>query len=259
MGEPTSVFRATVAYDGAAFHGFQANPQVSTVGGTLQQALEKILDRPTEITCAGRTDRGVHARGQVISFNGPNSVDPVRLRRSLNRLCEPFIVVSDITVAPDDFDARFSAVGRTYRYQVLNRGVPDPFLHRTTWHIADPLDLDAMNEAGRHVVGEHDFTSFCRRRMVTVNGQEIEATLMRRVLSVAWEHGPDDLVELWISATAFCHQMVRALTGQMAMIGLGKGRPEDMARVLAAKDRSVAATLAPPHALTLWRVHYPDA
>ena len=135
--------RMTVAYDGSGFHGFAPNPGVETVGGTLAAALERVLRAPIQLTCAGRTDTGVHAWGQVVSFDAPaERFDPLLLQRSVNRLCGPRIVAREVARAPDDFDARRSAVSRTYRYTVLNRPVPDPFLAHLSWHVDEPLDLD---------------------------------------------------------------------------------------------------------------------
>ena len=249
-------WRALVAYDGAPFHGFAANPGVATVAGTLQDALARVLGRPIELDCAGRTDRGVHAWGQVVSFDAPIDVDPLALRRSLNRLCAPSIVVRDLSGASDRFDARFSACSRTYRYQVLNRDVPDPFLRHTTWHLPHELDLQAMNTAGAHLLGEHDFSSFCRKKLVHVDGEEIAASLVRDVLSLEWVSQPDDLMVCWITASAFCHQMVRAITGTLVDVGRGRIGPDMLPDILAARDRRAAGALAPARGLTLWSVQY---
>lgn len=244
-----------VAYDGAAFHGFSPNPGVPTVGGTLGKSMRRVLGYEPPLTCAGRTDARVHAWGQVVSFDGL-PLDTERLRDSLNSLCGPAIVVREVTQEAPDFDARFSATGRTYRYRVLNRIVPDPFLHPTTWHVPHPLDLEAMAEGGVHLLGPNDYSSFCRRRTVMVEGVEIEATRERNVRSIEWRRERDDVIELWISAGAFCHQMVRSITGTLVDVGLGKFKPGQVAEILEARDRSVAGYVAPPHGLTLWNVDY---
>ena len=156
--------RMTVAYDGSGFHGFAPQPGVVTVGGTLRDALERVLQARVELTCAGRTDTGVHAWGQVVSFDAPaDRFDPLVLGRSINRLCGPAIVVRDVGRAPEDFDARHSATGRTYRYTIVNRPVPDPFLAHLAWHVDEPLDLDLLRLGCDPLVGEHDFSAFCRR------------------------------------------------------------------------------------------------
>lgn len=249
-------FRALVAYDGGEFHGFAPNEGVATIGGALNEALGRVTGTPVAVACAGRTDTGVHGLGQVISFDAPDDVDPARIQHSINRMLGPTIAVRDLGVAADDFDARFSAKSRTYRYRILNRAVPDPFLRTTTWHLPGDLDLAAMNDAARALVGEHDFASFCRKKVVTVDGVELEADLTREVRSIRWARAEDDLVDHWITATAFCHQMVRAITGTLVEVGLGRRAGDSLAATLAARDRQAAGALAPPHGLTLWSVEY---
>ena len=171
--------RMLVAYDGSGFHGFAAQPGQRTVAGVLAEAIEQVARHPVDLTCAGRTDRGVHAWGQVVSLDLPASVDLESLQRSLVKLCGPAIVVREIGVAAPDFDARFSATGRTYRYTVLNRPVPDPFLATTAWHVPAPLDLELLTLACDPFLGEHDFSAFCRRPK-TQPGEE-PVSLVRRV------------------------------------------------------------------------------
>jgi tRNA pseudouridine38-40 synthase len=248
--------RATVAYDGSAFHGFATQPGVKTVAGTLATTLERVLRHPVAITCAGRTDAGVHGWGQVVSFDVDGErFDPMKLRNAVNGLCGPAIVVRDVGVADTaDFDARFDATARRYRYTVLNRAVPDPFLATTAWHVAQPLDLVRMQAACDPLIGEHDFSSFCRR----VKG-EPDKSLVRRVLSARWERDEaagEGVLRFWIEATAFCHQMVRSITGTLVDTGLGKRTAADVMRALRAKDRSAAGPVAPPHGLCLWEVVY---
>jgi tRNA pseudouridine38-40 synthase len=248
-------FAATVAYDGAAFHGYAASPGVVTIAGAMDAALSRITSVDIHSSCAGRTDAGVHGWGQVASFDAPQDLDPGRVQHSLNRMLGPAISIRALQRVADDFDARFSATARTYRYRVLNKTVPDPFLHATSWHVRTQLDIDRMNEAGAHLLGEHDFASFCRKRLIHVRGEEVEAHLTRKILEIRWSRA-DDLLDLWISATAFCHQMVRAITGTLVEVGLGKREPASVADILAARDRSTAGALAPPKGLTLWAVAY---
>lgn len=249
-------YRMTVAYDGAAFHGFAPNPGVATVAGTLVSSMRRVLGYEPQLAIAGRTDTGVHGWGQVVSFDAADTLDVERLAHSLNSMCAPSIVVRDAAPAPDDFDARFSALSRTYRYRVLNRRVPDPFCHHLTWHVPDALDVAAMNAAADALVGEHDFSSFCRKRRITVGDTEIEASLVRDVLSAEWSDAGGDIVELWISATAFCHQMVRSITGTLVDVGRGRIAADAVPAILAACDRAAAGTVAPPQGLTLWAVEY---
>ena len=247
--------RLDLAYDGSGFHGFAENRGVATVGGHLREALERVLRHPVVLTCAGRTDAGVHARGQVASFDTTAEVDPARLRDSLNGLLGPRVVVREVRAVGADFDARFSARSRTYRYTVLNRAVPDPFLAATSWWVPEALDLAALAESCPPLLGEHDFSSFCRRP----RGRS-DVSLVRRVVAAGWrERGADDgpgLLEFEITASAFCHQMVRSVVGLLVDVGRRHRPPADVAAAVAARDRSRAGQLAPPHGLVLWEVGY---
>ncbi|NNC79400.1 MAG: tRNA pseudouridine(38-40) synthase TruA [Acidimicrobiales bacterium] len=248
--------KATVAYRGSGFHGFAINEDVRTVAGDIEAALAKVVRSPITITCAGRTDKGVHGKGQVISFDVPDTfdLDPGRLTRSINQLCRPDIVLRDTSVAAPDFDARFSATWRRYRYQVLNSPDADPLRYDTTWHVPETLDLAAMNEAARPLVGTHDFASFCRRPKAAPG--KPEHSLVRDVLAAEWREGADDVVEFWIQATSFCHQMVRSIVGTTVDVGLGRIDADAMPDILDAKDRDAAGRVAPPEGLTLWQVGY---
>ena len=260
-----TVLRGTVAYDGSGFHGFAQNEGVRTVAGDLVDAASRVLGVPVTLTVAGRTDAGVHAVGQVVGLEVPagTPVDTVRLRNSLNGMVGPEVAVTTLEVAPGGFHARFDATWRSYRYRILNSPVHDPFLATTAWWVPDALDLGAMQAAGDLLVGEHDFSSFCRKPK-----DRRDEPLVRRVTEVRWERAdrgggwdsapvPDgDVVRLAISASAFCHQMVRSVTGTMVDVGRGRLQPEDVARILAAKDRDAAGQVAPPKGLCLWAVGY---
>lgn len=246
--------RATVAYDGGPYHGFAVNEGVRTVGGDLTEALTKCLRQRVELTCAGRTDTGVHAWGQVVSFDAPDDADLLGVRTAVNRMLAPAIVVRAVEPASEGFDARFDATSRIYRYTVLNREVPDPFLAATAWHYPHLLDIDAMNAAAAFLVGEHDFSSFCRRQH---SADGTEKSRVRRVLRVEWDADDDNLLRFEIESSSFCHQMVRSITGTLVDIGAARRPPEAMAAILAAKDRSRVPNLAPPHGLCLWSVSYP--
>ena len=251
---PTVRVRLDLSYDGTDFHGFAENAGVDTVAGRLRAALEQVLGTELDLTCAGRTDAGVHARAQVVTFDLPaDRLQPERLQRSLNSMLGQRIAVHRVSTAPDGFDARFSATWRAYRYLVLNRQDPDPFLARTSWWVSDPLDVEAMAGAAEALPGEHDFSSFCRRP----KGQP-DASLVRKVLHTAWVREPEPgLLRFEIAASAFCHQMVRSIVGTLVDVGRGRTRSADLAAVLAAKDRSAAGNLAPPQGLCLWQVGYP--
>jgi tRNA pseudouridine38-40 synthase len=240
-------FRIDLAYDGSDFHGFARQAGIRTVQGELEAALSRIFHEQISTVGAGRTDTGVHARAQVISFTAQRQVDPPRVQRALTSILGPEIVATACSVVDPAFNARFSATWRSYRYRVLNAAVPDPLRHRATWHVAGALDLDRMQRVASQFVGEHDFASFCRR-------SEGRSTV-RRVFDAGWavEH---DLLVFSIRASAFCHQMVRSLTGLCVDAGLGRVDPESVSGVIAARDRAAARQIAPPHGLILWEVGY---
>jgi tRNA pseudouridine38-40 synthase len=253
-----------VAYDGTGFHGFAAQHGQRTVAGVLCTALERFVGHTVELGVAGRTDKGVHAWGQVVHADliaprrRPSEEPPtwteaelLRLQRACNKMLGPEVVVRAVDLAPNGFHARFSAIGRTYRYTVLNRPVPDPFRARTSWQVADPLDLPAMRLACDPLLGEHDFATFCRR---PPNG----GSMVRFVRRAEWRDLGEGALRFEIEASAFCHQMVRALTGTMVDVGLGRRPAGELSWMLRARDRSVAGTLAPPHGLCLWQVEYPQ-
>ncbi len=247
--------RLVVAYDGGGFHGFADNAGVPTVMGTLSAAVAQITRADVHLTGAGRTDAGVHAWGQVVTGDLPASTDLADLARRVNKLCGPAIAVREASWAPADFDARFSATWRQYRYHVWNAPSPNPLEARTSWHVHKPLELWAMNAAGDPLVGEHDFTSFCRKPKVDVG--DVAPSMVRRVLALGWTRVDDSpMLRFEIRATAFCHQMVRSIVGTMVEVGLGRSTPADVTAILRAHDRSTAPTVAPPHGLVLWEVGY---
>jgi len=253
VADPPIVFRLDLSYDGEGFHGYARQPNLRTVQGELEQALARVLGGISFKTeAAGRTDAGVHARQQVVGVvleSGPGEPPaPDRLAGSLSKMLAPEIAVFRAVRAPAGFSARFDAVRRTYRYRILNREFPDPLRRRIAWHVKHPLDVEEMNRAVGHLRGEHDFASFCRR----AEGRSTVRTVERAV----WSSRPDDMLRFEISASAFCHQMVRSITAWSVEVGRGRRPPEETPSVLAAQDRAVAAGAAPPHGLTLWQVDY---
>jgi len=239
-------YRVDLSYDGTGFHGYAKQPEVRTVQGDLETALERILGTLVT-TVAGRTDRGVHAVGQVVSFEHPDVLDSVRITRSLNSLLGAEIAISSVVEAPSDFNARKSAVTRRYRYQVLNRSIADPFRRNVSWHVHQRLDAAAMNEAAQLFLGEQDFSAFCR--------DDDGKSRKRYVLEAGWST-TEDLLVFEIEANAFCHQMVRSLVAMCVEVGKGNRTVDEVAGIMAGRDRNAASGTAPPQGLTLVHVSY---
>jgi tRNA pseudouridine38-40 synthase len=254
----TRTVRLTVAYDGTDFRGFAESDGVRTVMGELRRAVETVVRSEVELTCAGRTDAGVHGWGQVVSGELPGATDLGRLQRSVNGLCAPEISVRNAEWAPPTFSARFSATARTYRYHIWNDASPNPLLGTTSWHVPQPLDLDAMQIAADGLLGEHDFASFCRRPKPAAGYDE--PSLTRRLAVASWRRDDDawgpSLLRFEITASSFCHQMVRSIVGTLVDVGLGRRDAESMPAMLAARDRNAAGQVAPPTGLVLWSVDY---
>ncbi len=249
-------YRLNLVYDGGPFRGFAQNEGVPTVGGALRFALEQVLQHDVPLVCAGRTDAGVHALDQVVSFDTDEPVDPESLRTSLNALCKPHIVVSEVEAVAADFDARFSCTGRSYLYRILNRRLPDPFRKDYTWRVSLPLNIDAMQRAGQHLIGTHDFSSFCRRQFHVFGDERVEKPRTRTLRSVTWTAEPDDEIHLTINASSFCQQMVRSIAGLCVEAGLGLIPVDDVEGILAAHDRNQVPRVAPPQGLFLAAVEY---
>jgi len=246
--------RFIVAYNGAPFHGFAINEGVETVGGLLQDAIATVARCTVDIAVAGRTDRGVHARAQVVSCDLPEDTDLERVLIGVNALCGPHISVREVVWVADDFHARFSAKWRHYKYFVLNTPTPDPMLIDRTWHVRDPLSLPMMQLACDGIMGENDFTSFCKKP-AEVAGQP-PASMKRYVMKADWHDMGDGQLVFDIRANAFCHQMVRSIVGFMIEVGTHKRKPAETREVLLAKDRTLTPRLAPPQGLFLWEVGY---
>lgn len=248
--------RLVVAYRGTAFRGFAVNNDVDTVAGRLTEAISVAARTEVKLTGAGRTDAGVHARGQVISLDLPEDVDLDRLRTSVNAMCAPDIAVREIAWADPAFDARFSARWRHYRYTVLNTETPDPFVVDVAWHVREPLAMPLMQLACDPLIGEQDFTSFCRRPPYIPG--VAEPSMKRNVMLARWTDDGSGMLRFDIRANAFCHQMVRSIVGLLVDVGLGRRPPSDVRAVMVARDRAVNSALAPGHGLSLWEVGYDE-
>ena len=265
--------RIDLAYDGTDFRGWATQPGLRTVQQQVENALAVALrvgvrddDPPgsarVPVVCAGRTDAGVHARGQVVHADvdeagvlasaGRSPAPPLEaLVRRLNGILPPDVVVRRVEQAPDGFDARFSAAWRRYVYRVADRpGSLDPLTRRHVLVWPRPLDVDLLRSASAHLVGHHDFASFCKRRE--------GATTVRTLLDLDWRRTPAGVVEATVRADAFCHSMVRALVGCLLAVGEGRRPPEWPAQLLVERERSGQVAVAHAHGLTLEEVAYPD-
>jgi tRNA pseudouridine38-40 synthase len=244
-----AVVRLDLAYDGTGFRGWARQRDQRTVEGVLVDALSRFLGSPPRLSVAGRTDAGVHARGQVASFPWDPAPDLARLHRALNAMLAPEVVATGARIAPEGFDARFSATAREYRYRVDVGEVPDPFEARFVWFRPGDLSVAAMRAAAAVLVGEHDFSSFGRpHRPGGTAVRRLERLSVRR---------RGTKIEVAARANAFLHQMVRSLVGTLVAVGEGRIGPQEVAALLVAANRSRAGgRLAPPHGLTLERVRY---
>jgi tRNA pseudouridine38-40 synthase len=244
-----TTLRLDLAYDGSGFRGYaaQTDSNIRTIQGELDRALEILLGTTPETAVAGRTDAGVHARGQVVSMHVGDEVDVRRLQRSLNGILGPEISVLSVTEVDDDFHARFSARWRRYRYTMSIGPAPDPLTRGHEWHVGPGLDVPAMERASSLFPGEKDFSAFCR----SAEG----GTNVRRVEEAAWEVDETRL-HFWIEANAFCHQMVRSMVGLAYDVGRGFTDVAWVAEIIESGDRSRVVTVAPPHGLILWEVGY---
>lgn len=242
--------RVDLAYDGTDFAGWARQPGRRTVEQTVADAFATVLRlaEPPSLTVAGRTDAGVHARGQVAHIDLGGEVDPQLLQRRLAGVLPADVVVRGVSVAPSGFDARFAALRRTYGYRITDTA-PDPLRRRDTLAWPRPLDAEAMHAAAQALVGEHDFAAYCKPRA--------GASTVRRVLSFDVERDGAGVVVAQVSADAFCHNQVRAMIGALLAVGEGR-RPRDWpGQVLAARVRDSAVQVAAPHGLTLLAVDYP--
>ena len=239
------VLKVTLAYDGSGFRGFARQPGARTVQGVLEEALEKVLGEIPKLSVAGRTDAGVHASGQVVSFETQEPAE--RIPRGVNAMLAPEVVVRGARRAPDGFDARHSATGREYSYRIRIGAWPDPFTARFEWHRPGALALGPMRRAAAALLGEHDFASFCRRPPQGGTVRDLRRLAVRR---------DGELVLVSAGADAFLHQMVRSLVGTLVAVGSGRIAPDEVPQILVARDRARAGPVAPPDGLTLVRVRY---
>ncbi len=244
--------RLTLEYDGGGFRGWQLQPGQRTVQGVVEAAFQQVLQAEVRVVGAGRTDAGVHARGQVAHADVPGTLAPLALRRALNAVLTAEVAVIELREAAPDFHARHDARSKSYLYRILNRAVPSPERRRVSWHIRSRLDLDTMRAAAEILRGEHDFAAF---RGAHGGAPEDESTL--RTLDRLEVAREGDEVRIAVTGRSFLRHMVRNLAGTLVDVGLGRSTPEDVAAILASRDRARAGPTGPPQGLCLEGVCYP--
>lgn len=254
-GVPLRTLRLTLEYAGARFAGWQIQPDARTVQGELERALAELLREPVRVVGASRTDAGVHATGQVASFQTPSPLPCEKLLAGLNALLPEDAAVSRVEEAPEGFHARFSALGKHYRYRLLSRPARSPLHRGDAWHLPRALDLEAMRQAGALLVGRHDFRAFVSR---PDGDGDCVRTLTRVDVSEAPLEVPGGgrLVLVDVVGESFLYKMVRTIVGTLAQVGRGTRPAGDLRALLASGDRRRAGPTAPAHGLTLVRVAY---
>jgi len=248
-------FQLVLEYDGTRYHGWQRQPKLPTVQGAVEEAVAIVARKRIPVHGAGRTDAGVHAEGQVGHFKTKSRLPPDAWQRALNSLLPEDIVVRSVRVVPDRFHARFSAIGKVYRYRIINRRYAPAIGRQYVWTVYSPLNLRRMRSAASSLIGRHDFSSFqgsdpSRKR----SGQKM-GTAICRVGRIELRQRRDE-IDITIAADRFLQQMIRAIVGTLVEIGRGKRPPGDMKAILQRKDRRVGGPTAPPMGLCLLKVRY---
>ncbi len=241
-------YAGLVEYDGADFAGWATQPGLRTAEGTLAEALGTVLRQPVKLAVAGRTDAGVHASGQVVSFGARTDLAPSSISYKASAVLPEDLVLRRCVAVGEDFDARRDALGRSYEYWVVNDPIRSPLMRRRASYVAKKLDLDLLKEAGERVRGVHDFRAFTPAKSYHVR-------FMRAVEESSWE-ARDDLLVYRITANSFLYGMVRALVGTMLEVAGGKHELADFERLLSGGERSAAGPVAPARGLTLVGVRY---
>lgn len=242
-----------ISYVGTRYHGFQIQSNAPTVQEELQKVLYTLTKEQIIVHGSGRTDAGVHARGQCIHFDTESQMPLRRWSLAMNSLLPRDIVVRQTFVAADHFHARRSAVEKTYRYSIQNDRFIDPFLRGLELHCPLPLQIEKMKSALQHLIGRHDFTSFC-------SPHSDKEDKIRTIHTAELQHDPvfPQKLHIFLTGDGFLYNMVRIVAGTLIEVGKGKRSVDDFKYVLACKDRSLAGHTAPPHALTLWHVGYEE-
>jgi tRNA pseudouridine38-40 synthase len=243
-------YRATVEYDGTEFLGYQIQAAGRTVQDEIERSLKQVTQTFVRIDAAGRTDTGVHAIGQVIAFNAAWRHTTEDLHRALNATLPHDIIISSLTTADREFHPRFDALSRTYRYQIVNQRWPGVLSRRYAYHVKAPLNVAAMNEAAKTLLGRHDFASFGKPPQGNNS--------VRDLLQAEWLAAPDKSLHFYVTANAFLYRMVRKIVGTLVQVGVGQLDVADVEAILAAKNLKLSAPPAPAHGLCLVQVTYPN-
>lgn len=242
--------KLVVAYEGTNYCGWQIQPSGITIEEVLNKALSELLGENIKVTGASRTDSGVHSLGNVAVFDTDTRIPPEKICYALNqRLPEDIVVQSSCEVAPD-FHPRHCYSEKTYEYRILNRKIPIPTLRRDTYFYYRNLDVEKMKRAAAYLVGTHDFKSFCSIHTA------VEDTV-RTILSCEVEKSPQDIITIRVTGIGFLYNMVRIIAGTLISVGIGEHEPEEIEKILEAKDRSAAGPTAPAHGLTMIGIEYP--
>lgn len=242
--------KMVIEYDGSNYHGFQIQPNAITIQETLETCLAQLTGETIRITAAGRTDAGVHAMGQVISFDTASTIPDDRFCLALNRFLPDDIKALSSRQAPDDFNARFNAVKKTYRYSIYNSAAGQILVRKYALCLNETLDIEAMQQACRYIEGRHDFSSFC------ASGSSAR-TFERNVMKCELTHNGVWLT-LEMEADGFLYNMVRITVGTLLEVGRSRLSPQDISSILEVRDRAAASPTAPPQGLCLIKVDYPD-
>jgi tRNA pseudouridine38-40 synthase len=245
---PVGFYKITLSYDGTAYHGWQKQPHHQTLSGTIEAALLRITGETVSLIGAGRTDAGVHARGQVAHFQLTKTIEPLRLLAGLNGVLPNDIAVSTVEAVTPDFHARYGAKRKRYRYTIYNGPTRMPFHRTTAWHLAKPLSLPKMRAAARHLVGSHDFTSFCAAEN---DAKEYHVDLDKITICKEGHQ-----ITLTLEAPRFLRYMVRNIVGLLVEMGYGKRLATEIPSILEARDRRRAGPTAPAHGLCLVQIDY---
>jgi tRNA pseudouridine38-40 synthase len=246
--------KLTLSYDGTDFSGWQVQPETATIQGALASAIGRVTGEKVLPQASGRTDTGVHALAQVVTFVTESSVPTANFQKALNDILPSCVRVFQVEEVAADFHARHSAKAKTYRYRIYRGAVCPPFLARYVWHYPYPLEEGAMTSAAAFVIGEHDFTSFAA--VDPERGREDTlVSNVRQIFSSSWERAEKEFAYT-VRGSGFLHHMVRNLVGTFVLVGKGTLRPDEITRILAAKNRSQAGATAPANGLYLVNVEY---